>query len=710
MGLFDIFTKNKVSSEVTNKPGLDDEIEFILSVLSNLGVLDFDKIDKNLSSDSNYNKELLSKITIKVDSDSFKNLKNYYESSKLGYGIEKLNIYRRRLHEVYKEGLQEGLSEEEILDKLAGIVKVEIENYEKIITALNDELNQIELTSPTENETRIISEFTINNYKEQELGFPVNLNNCVKSMANELVNLEYGGYGEEEVEQFVGAANKMIEEGKLNGESTNQTLSRINVELFTPKKNRYMSDLNTLKKKIDMIQSSPYISDFEKDQNRLKIINEFHKMNGHSLSINSTINRLKKDLTNLDQGGYGEVVLNKFEDDCNELVSKGKEEGLDDNELLRKIQSKYDKLIKEYEVHLSKLKEELDKCEDSSLREDLLQDFHDLVGHRVNYKKRLEEYKTNLENLEYGGYSYKIIDDFVNGALEKIDIISSNDELSNYMKQVRSKYRELYNNYKEELDKLNEEIDKIKNSKKKADDVKEKEINNLVLCFKSKFGHDINYNDVVEANINDLKNLELGGYGKKVLDDYRIFCDDILAGNEDSISTMKKIQTRYNELRKNYLKNVKIFKEWKRQQLKNKNPEEREELEKDLDTKITYMLSLSADDLYDYYVEDDRKKKAEAYRHNYMAAYRYLAREEAEKKKNNSLYDRRMEELKEGKTIYSSKDIEEATMKLETSSINNDNLAEEDRIISLIEYIDSTLFRQMLYVEASLSKKNNPFE
>ena len=39
---------------------------------------------------------------------------------------------------------------------------------------------------------------------------------------------------------------------------------------------------------------------------------------------------------------------------------------------------------------------------------------------------------------------------------------------------------------------------------------------------------------------------------------------------------------------------------------------------------------------------------------------------------------------------------------------NNDNkVIEEDRIISLIEYIDSTLFRQMLYVESNLYKKSD---
>ena len=147
--------------------------------------------------------------------------------------------------------------------------------------------------------------------------------------------------------------------------------------------------------------------------------------------------------------------------------------------------------------------------------------------------------------------------------------------------------------------------------------------------------------------------------------------------------------------------------EWKSLQLKDKKGNEKIELEKDLDTKITYMLSLSADELYDYYMEDDRKKKAEAYRHNYMAAFRYLAREESRKKKNKSLYDRRLKELAEGNQPYSNNEIDMATKKLESSYDSNEELPEEDRIISLIEYIDSTLFRQMLYVESSLANKRD---
>ena len=39
-------------------------------------------------------------------------------------------------------------------------------------------------------------------YEEQELGYPVNLENRVRVMANELAQLPYGGYGENEIDAF----------------------------------------------------------------------------------------------------------------------------------------------------------------------------------------------------------------------------------------------------------------------------------------------------------------------------------------------------------------------------------------------------------------------------------------------------------------------------------------------------------------------------
>ena len=708
MGLFGNTFKKKGNN--SNKKVVIDETidiknerDFLLDVLSNLGLLSLEKIKKSIPAGE---VDLFDRLIIDASDDDFSYLKKYYGSYNLGYGVEKVEILKNKFDDLSNAGIMQGLTKKEILNKLVDITNKEIDNYKTIISNLDKEIKELEETNKDKDINTIV-EFYIRKYKEEDLGYPINLYNSVIEMATDLCTLEYGGYGEEEVNKFVDAARKIIDEDREKGVITSHTLDKIKRELYNPRKRRYLADVETLKKKIEMVDESTYISDMEKEQNKFKIISDFQQMNGHVFSIDKTISTMKGNLSNLAYDGYGEIVIDKFDDYCQDIRDKAKEDGLSDIDIIKKIQQKYDNLIKEFEVHLNKLKEGLDKATGESIKEDLIEDFHDLMGHIVDYKERLAKYREGLTNLEYGGYPKKVVDDLLNEAEEKVEIIASNDELSNYLKQIRRKFRELLDEYNKELEKLKADIEKVKNSKRKDESTINKEIDILVMNFKAKFGYPIDYNEIVEANTHDLQNLDGGGYGKKVLDSYRDYCEDIIENTEESDQIFKKIQAKYKELKKNYNDNLKVFTEWKRLQLKNKSGQEKEELEKDLDTKITYMLSLSPEDLYDYYMEDDRKKKAEAYKHNYLAAFRYLAKEESKKKKNKALYDKRLDELKDGKVIYSQKDIDEAIRKLETSTLNNDDVKEEDRIIGLIEYVDSTLFRQMLYVESSLNIRNN---
>ena len=119
------------------------------------------------------------------------------------------------------------------------------------------------------------------------------------------------------------------------------------------------------------------------------------------------------------------------------------------------------------------------------------------------------------------------------------------------------------------------------------------------------------------------------------------------------------------------------------------------------------MLSLSPSALKDYYLEDDRRKKEETDQHNYNAAFKYIARKEAIHSKDEHIFEQRLRELEMGRKPYTQEEIDEATEELELLSIAGDSLQEDERIISLVEYIDSTLLRQMMYVEASLLKDQN---
>ena len=142
--------------------------------------------------------------------------------------------------------------------------------------------------------------------------------------------------------------------------------------------------------------------------------------------------------------------------------------------------------------------------------------------------------------------------------------------------------------------------------------------------------------------------------------------------------------------------------------MKGKSDVEREKIEPKINRKINHMLSLSPRALQEYFLEDDRKKREKVEQHNYIAAFKFLAKQEAKHRRDETIYDKRLQELEQGKTPYTQNEIEEAAAELELISISSDDMAKEDRIISVVDYIDSTLLKQMTYAEASLLKTTNP--
>ena len=69
---------------------------------------------------------------------------------------------------------------------------------------------------------------------------------------------------------------------------------------------------------------------------------------------------------------------------------------------------------------------------------------------------------------------------------------------------------------------------------------------------------------------------------------------------------------------------------------------------------------------------------------------------------NPDLYDKRMEEYKKGDICYSLEELENAKNQLEVLSLVNEDKSDE-QIISIVDYIDSTLINQLLAVETSTS-------
>lgn len=691
-----------------------DSIESILLVLENLSVMNKEQIIQRIQSSEFYDEAILEKLHINAPS-NLSYLEKYYGKTKFGYGALKINQLREQLRKVADEKYAEGFNDEKVLEYIFSIVETEIVSYTGILIRFNESIHQVEESSTDYGTLTTMIEYWKNYYKEQELGYPVPLEKKIEDMAQELRSLPYGGYGEEEIQGFVDAAKKMVEEAKLNQEEPSHTLSRIMNDLFTPKKNRYMVDLENLKKKFQMIDESPHLSDFEKEQNKQKTIKDFNSMNGHKQGLHSFVEQLQQNLTKLEFGGYGEDVLNQFVRRAEVMISDGERIMKPEEEVQKDIQKYYEKLVDAYQVRLQKLREEINEIDKDWLstpqkdqRKALaLEEFHDEMGLPINYKDRLNSMILELKGLEYGGYGELCIDEFKKKSLERLEASSNRLELRDALKEIRELQEKLISDYQEDLRKLVDASERVRHDRHLNAMEKQRAIEEFDREFKFKMGYRMNFNKYIENRAEELSTLPGGGYGREAVMEFCELAQGIANGVDDEKDKYDQIRFRFNAYKRQYDHNLKTFKEWKRLQLKNADKDKRDTLEKDLNVKIAYMLSLSPSALKDYYLEDDRKKKEETDQHNYYVAFKYIARKEAIHSKDDHLLEKRMKELESGQKPYTKEEIEEATQELELLSIAGDELQEDERIISLVEYIDSTLLRQMMYAEASLLNDNN---
>ena len=716
MGIWNKFFSRKEETPVEQKETtkyVHDSIESILLVLENLSLMNKEEIRQRIMEKEYYNEVILDSLEINPPS-GIEILEKYYGKTKFGYGQVKIHQFRDKLKAIASDKYISGVPEERIVEGLIMIIEPEIMAYQGILIRFNESLKQVEETASDYTEMTTMIDYWKNYYKEQEFGYPVPLEKKIEELAKELKNLPYGGYGEVEINQFIEAATKMKEEATLNNEESAHTLSRITTDLFTPKKNRYLADVENLKRKIEMIETSPYLSEFEKDQNKQKLIKEFNLMNGHKQDMTGFVEQLQQNLTRLEFGGYGEEVLNQFMRRAETMISDGKRIMKPEAEVKREIQSDYQRLVDAYQARLQKLKEQINAVDQWSLAPQqkdqkkslLLEDFHDEMGLPIDFKERLNAMILELKGLDRGGYGELRIEEFKTKSLERLEAANNRLEVRDALREVREIEERLITEYQDELRKLYDASERISHDRHLTSDEKQRAIEEFDREFKFKMGYRMNFDKYIENRAEELATLPGGGYGKEAVDEFREQAQAIAQSIEEEKEKYDKIRQKFTAYKKQYSTNLKTFKEWKKLQLKHVPAKDRDTFEKDLNIKIAYMLSLSPTALQDYYLEDDRKKKEMADKHNYIAAFKFLAKQEAKHTKNEDIYVQRLRELELGKDPYTKDEIEEAISELKLISISGEEQQEDEKIISLVEYIDSTLLRQMMYVEASLNETN----
>ena len=628
MGLFDKFFGNK---KEINMPDVElrtldakdpimvtKEINSIIEILENLGLMDSKLIEKKLETnriDDSIDISILKRLDIHTNPENISRLKKYFTSVSLGYGSVKLNQLRDKLKDLAEEWILEGKNKSEVVEEMISYTKMEIDLYEKTIRTFNKTIIKIEENNLSESEKLAMIDFWINYYKENELGYPIDLNNKIHTMARELRQLPYGGYGTDEVNRFLEACNKMIEEGRINKEETNHTLSRITTSLFEPKKARYMADIETLKRKLQMINESPYLSEEEKERNRNHTIQDFQVMNGHMLDLNSLINQMKYDLSILEYGGLGPSLQQDFIEKVEILITRGKIQGKTDEELQQEITEEFNQMKSNYYEKVEHMKNQIYQIsieenksveEKEEEKEELIEAFHIEMGHEIDYKEKINGMLEGLQNLENGGYGDQKMEEFKQFAIDKMKSSSTNKEKRRALKEIREKYDNWIKYYDDKLKKFKREKEQIEEDHSISTEEKNTKTNELLRLFKLDMGFQMNFSKIMNAYIDELKKL---GYGDKVLDEFKEESEKIVSQQEEDIYKYKQIKNKYEVLKEWNEKKRVIFQEWKSLRLKSVRFNDRDKEEKVLDTEIEKMLSLSPNDLYEYYLEDAKNKK-----------------------------------------------------------------------------------------------------
>ncbi len=328
MSIFDgIFSSKGRSSNYKNliQSQFLDEINTIILVLENLDYLDKETIKKKLeSSNEKISPSTFNKLNINSLKEQLPNLSKYYPMISLGYGKEATKKLKSSL-ENQSVVKYDSKNKEEVKEELIQIANEYIENYSELLISIEKELQEYKGKLKTENELKELAGRLIVKMKEQQLGYPMDLESEIMKMANSLRSQKYGGYSDSLVEEFKGLCKKEIESRKSRNITSYEILRYIEDNIYSKKIAHYKQDVEQTEKQLITL-SNANLPDSEKEVRKEMIILTLRTSYGHEININKTINELADRLFAISTKETEEEFINKATSLVNELRSQNKEE------------------------------------------------------------------------------------------------------------------------------------------------------------------------------------------------------------------------------------------------------------------------------------------------------------------------------------------------------------------------------------------------
>ena len=662
MSIFDSLFGHKKEEQKEDKVNLTKQIDTLVLVIENLGLLNKEKIIEKLDKlPVEYDKNLIKRLSISEDKEKLSALYKYLEKDNLSFGKESINSLRKQLEFISSNN---SLTQDNMIEEMLNVTEKYINKYKSIIEELNNSIKTFEMAKPTyADKIAMIDSFT-KLYKENELGYPINLEEKVEDRQRSLKNLKYGGYGEEELKSFISRCKNTITDKKNKGWTTKEILDFIDENIYTPLLSRYNQDLEQLEIRISRLQSGEY-KENERKRKQEEIILDFNEHYGHNITPEIFREKYKNELLVIDNVGYPKDAIKEFEEEIDDIITRATIKGQTNISTVVDIKNVFDKYVIKYskakdtlERNIRKVERTILSNEEKERRKEALQENFKLTLSAKKLSERLEIMlntlkKLNFSSIEIAAFKKSCEDKITNASLST-DMLEDLNEL-----------------FEEKLTSTEENLE--------------------------------NYIEILIAN---LKTLPSGGYGENAISEFRKETDKVLETKLLNKDKKEKIKTIYERYKNNYLTNKEIFTKWKEERIKSYSGTDLENYVLELDNEISYMLSLSTSELNDYYEEDDKKKREAGEKHNLMVILKSLAKDEYQKTNNKRLYEKRLEDIKNGKLPYSPEKVAEKKEQLETLALfSEEDIPEDERIYSTIDYIDSTLYKQISSIDGVIPKK-----
>ena len=662
MSIFDSLFGHKKEEQKEDKVNLTKQIDTLVLVIENLGLLNKEKIIEKLDKlPVEYDKNLIKRLSISEDKEKLSALYKYLEKDNLSFGKESINSLRKQLEFISSNN---SLTQDNMIEEMLNVTEKYINKYKSIIEELNNSIKTFEMAKPTyADKIAMIDSFT-KLYKENELGYPINLEEKVEDRQRSLKNLKYGGYGEEELKSFISRCKNTITDKTNKGWTTKEILDFIDENIYTPLLSRYNQDLEQLEIRISRLQNGEY-KENERKRKQDEIILDFNEHYGHNITPEIFKEKYKNELLVIDNVGYPKDAIKEFEEEIDDIITRATIKGQTNISTVVDIKNVFDKYVIKYskakdtlERNIRKVERTILSNEEKERRKEALQENFKLTLSAKKLSERLEIMlntlkKLNFSSIEIAAFKKSCEDKITNASLST-DMLEDLNEL-----------------FEEKLTSTEENLE--------------------------------NYIEILIAN---LKTLPSGGYGENAISEFRKETDKVLETKLLNKDKKEKIKTIYERYKNNYLTNKEIFTKWKEERIKSYSGTDLENYVLELDNEISYMLSLSTSELNDYYEEDDKKKREAGEKHNLMVILKSLAKDEYQKTNNKRLYEKRLKDITNGKLPYSPEKVAEKKEQLETLALfSEEDIPEDERIYSTIDYIDSTLYKQISSIDGVIPKK-----